>query len=315
MVGCGWGVGWWLSQKHGVLWGLGGWRGVVVGVQRGRGPPPLCAACWWGGGGGQARLAEGGSSRGWRAGRCAQIVALGRFGDGFLGWFRMCSGWHVRGGVDYSGGGIHKRVCCSEFSCAPPPPASTRRDVSVWQTTRRHTREHVPARRRHTQNHPPPARRRNLDPRIALEGNGPQRRPQKRLDRRLEEAAKAVGGGYCQLQTPLRLSFGVRETVAGHMLSARKGEGYLHLLPMHPCPLPQPRQQTGSPRRLNAGGGAQNKRVGREKKLHCTSPGRWHTQTNHPEHMPAPLRTARHPCLRKQQVWRGLCTSAIPLCE
>eukprot|EP00670_Eutreptiella_braarudii_P021862 CAMPEP_0174349268 /NCGR_PEP_ID=MMETSP0811_2-20130205/5969_1 /TAXON_ID=73025 ORGANISM="Eutreptiella gymnastica-like, Strain CCMP1594" /NCGR_SAMPLE_ID=MMETSP0811_2 /ASSEMBLY_ACC=CAM_ASM_000667 /LENGTH=48 /DNA_ID= /DNA_START= /DNA_END= /DNA_ORIENTATION= len=32
--------------------------------------------------------------------------------------------------------------------------------------------------------------------RDALEGKGPQRRPQKRLDRRLEEVAKAVGGGY-----------------------------------------------------------------------------------------------------------------------
>ena len=39
-------------------------------------------------------------------------------------------------------------------------------------------------------------------PRDALEGKGPQRRPQKRLDRRLEEVAKAVGGGYCRLQMP-----------------------------------------------------------------------------------------------------------------
>ena len=35
--------------------------------------------------------------------------------------------------------------------------------------------------------------------RDALEGNGPQRPPQKRWDRRLEEVAKAVGGGYCRL--------------------------------------------------------------------------------------------------------------------
>ena len=33
----------------------------------------------------------------------------------------------------------------------------------------------------------------------ALEGEGPQRRPQQRLGRRLEEVAKAVGGGYCRL--------------------------------------------------------------------------------------------------------------------
>ena len=37
--------------------------------------------------------------------------------------------------------------------------------------------------------HPP-----HPTPRDALEGKGPQRRPQKRFDRRLEEVAKAVGG-------------------------------------------------------------------------------------------------------------------------
>ena len=42
--------------------------------------------------------------------------------------------------------------------------------------------------------------------RDALEGKGPQRRPQKRLGRRLEEVAKAVGGGYCRLQMPLKLA-------------------------------------------------------------------------------------------------------------
>ena len=40
-------------------------------------------------------------------------------------------------------------------------------------------------------------------PRDALEGKGPQRRPQKRLNRRLEEVAEAVGGGCCRLQMPL----------------------------------------------------------------------------------------------------------------
>ena len=43
-----------------------------------------------------------------------------------------------------------------------------------------------------------------LTTRDALEGKGPQRRPQKRLDMRLEEVAKAVGGRYCRLQMPLR---------------------------------------------------------------------------------------------------------------
>ena len=63
--------------------------------------------------------------------------------------------------------------------------------------------------------------------RDALEGLGTQRRPQKRLDRRLEEAAKAVGVGYCRLQMPLTLALGVRGTVAGHRLGA------LAYLPSH----------------------------------------------------------------------------------
>ena len=61
----------------------------------------------------------------------------------------------------------------------------------------------------------------------ALEGKGPQTRPQRRLDGRLEEVAKAVGGGYCRLQTPLRPALGVRETVAGHWLGAQEGGGGL----------------------------------------------------------------------------------------
>ena len=39
-------------------------------------------------------------------------------------------------------------------------------------------------------------------PRDASEGNGPERRPQRRLGRRLEEVAEAVGGGYCRLRRP-----------------------------------------------------------------------------------------------------------------
>ena len=48
-----------------------------------------------------------------------------------------------------------------------------------------------------------------------------------RVDRRLEEVAKAVGAGYCRLQMPLRLALGVRGTVAGHRLGALGGGGYL----------------------------------------------------------------------------------------
>ena len=71
--------------------------------------------------------------------------------------------------------------------------------------------------------------------RDALEGKGPQRWPQKRLDRRSEEVAKAVGGGYCQLQMPLGLALAVRETVAGHRLGATEGAGGAPPLPMRPC--------------------------------------------------------------------------------
>ena len=73
--------------------------------------------------------------------------------------------------------------------------------------------------------------------RDALEGKGPQRRPQKRIDRRLEEVAKAVGGGYCQLQMPLKLAFAVRGTVAGHRLGALEG-GWGDLLPFQCIPGP-----------------------------------------------------------------------------
>ena len=57
------------------------------------------------------------------------------------------------------------------------------------------------------------------------EEKGPRRRPQQRVDRRLEEVAEAVGGGYCRLQMPLRPALAVRGTVAGHRLCALKGGG------------------------------------------------------------------------------------------
>ena len=72
----------------------------------------------------------------------------------------------------------------------------------------------------------------------ALEGKGPQRGPQRRLGRRLEEVAKAVGGGYCRLQMPFKLALGVRGTVAGRRLGSLQGRGGggAHPLPMHPWP-------------------------------------------------------------------------------
>ena len=51
------------------------------------------------------------------------------------------------------------------------------------------------------------------------------RPPQRRLGGPLEEVAKAVGGGYCRLQMPLRLALAVRETVAGLRLGALEGGG------------------------------------------------------------------------------------------
>ena len=77
-------------------------------------------------------------------------------------------------------------------------------------------------------------------PRDALEGKAPQRRPEERLDRRLEEVDKAVGGGYCRLQMPLKLALAIQMAVAGHRLGAVDvgGRGDLLPLPMHSCPPP-----------------------------------------------------------------------------
>ena len=84
--------------------------------------------------------------------------------------------------------------------------------------------------------------------RDALEGKVPHRRPQKRLDRRLEEVAKAVGGGYCRLQMPLSLALAIGETVAGRRLGALEGGGGLPPpLPMHPWVPPPVSAPTGDP--------------------------------------------------------------------
>ena len=40
--------------------------------------------------------------------------------------------------------------------------------------------------------------------------------PEAVRQRRFEEVAKAVGGGYCRLQMPLKLARGVKGAVAGH---------------------------------------------------------------------------------------------------
>ena len=71
----------------------------------------------------------------------------------------------------------------------------------------------------------------------ALEGKGPQRRPQKRLGRRLEEVAKAVGGGYkCHFSWPLLPG---RQWL-GIGWAPWMGGGVPSPLSMHPCPPPMP---------------------------------------------------------------------------
>ena len=70
--------------------------------------------------------------------------------------------------------------------------------------------------------------------RDALEGKAPQRQPQRRLGRRLEEVAEVVGGGRCRLQMPLRPALAVRGTVAGHRLGPWRGGGGEYLPPF-PC--------------------------------------------------------------------------------
>ena len=61
--------------------------------------------------------------------------------------------------------------------------------------------------------------------RDAFNGKAPRRQPQRGLDRRLEDVAEAVGGGYCRWQMPLRPALAVRRIVAGHRLGALEGGG------------------------------------------------------------------------------------------
>ena len=89
-------------------------------------------------------------------------------------------------------------------------------------------------------------------PRDAVEGKGPQRRPQRRSDRRLVEIPKAVGGGYMRLQMPLKPALDVSQTVAGHrqgVLEGGGGGGYLPPFPFQciPAQPPMPRWEACSP--------------------------------------------------------------------
>ena len=104
--------------------------------------------------------------------------------------------------------------------------------------------------------HPPPPP--VTDP---SQGKRPQRWPQKRLDSRLEEVVKAVGGGYCWLQMSLKLVLAVRGIVAGRRLDAREGggRGVPPPLPMHPCPRPPTRGRAPAiAKRLDSPAGSAN---------------------------------------------------------
>ena len=59
-------------------------------------------------------------------------------------------------------------------------------------------------------------------PRDAFEGTGFESRVQRRLHRRFEEVGKAVLGGYCRVQMPLKLPVAVGKR-AGEPLARGRG--------------------------------------------------------------------------------------------
>ena len=67
----------------------------------------------------------------------------------------------------------------------------------------------------------------------ALQGKGPRRPPHRRLERRLEEVDKAVGGGCCRLQMPFKLAGDSGWASAGRPGGGGR-EGAPPPLPMHP---------------------------------------------------------------------------------
>ena len=133
-----------------------------------------------------------------------------------------------------SGSSATKGASCAASAWGPSGTASSTR---TWRPiTTRSARGRLPP-------CVPAARPLCLALRARLRGGRGHRRPQRRLGRRLEEVAKAVGGGYCRLQMPLELALAVRETVAGHRLGGLEGGlppfqwGATNPLPL---PLPHP---------------------------------------------------------------------------
>ena len=132
-------------------------------------------------------------------------------GSGVVGgWVEVWEGWVVKNAVGLSQerGAIHVRGGCllNHGGLAAQAVAGA---LLLWLS------KSVP---------PSPAARH------ASEG---KRRPQKRL----EEVAKAVVGGYCRVQMPLNPALSIRETVGGQWLGALEGGGGgAPPLPVHPCP-------------------------------------------------------------------------------
>ena len=83
-------------------------------------------------------------------------------------------------------------------------------------------------------------------PQGCIRREGAPKAAPEQLDRRLEEVARAVGGGYCRLQMPLKLAQGVRGTVVGHGLRAPEGWGGTS--PPSNASLPSPQKPMPLPR-------------------------------------------------------------------
>ena len=125
----------------------------------------------------------------------------------------------------------------------PPPPGPTAHSAGAQRCPL--SSIHHPNGTRHAysgcakRNHSELPLLRPPPPRVAPGGKGPQRRPQRRLGRRLEEVAKAVGGGYCRLQIPSKPAPGIRGTVAGLRRGALEGgAGVPPLPPFQRIPAP-----------------------------------------------------------------------------
>ena len=122
-------------------------------------------------------------------------------------------------GPEARGFGVHQRMGCK---AAAPSARAVAADVGVGHLLATRT-----------------GRRRTRRVTSITRGRGGRQgcigTAQNRFDRRSEEEAEAVGGGYCRLQMPLKPALAVRGTVAGHRPGAlERGGGGAADLPVHP---------------------------------------------------------------------------------